>query len=238
MKKLVVGFVGVAALATAGMAAANHAVVSKHKVAVKKHHVAAAKHKAVVAEPAFVANGNSARGVYVNAGVGVGFVDVTKGDYATPASLVTSLRDYGFAWAANLGFQFNQYVALEAGYINFGQTKATIAGSGTGKNTFGGFDAVVKGIYPLTSQFDIFGKAGAVDMHDDLHVSGGVSAPSGRVNKSAWTGMLAVGTAFNVNHNVALTVEDDYAFRVNYTGAGFSPAINSLLAGASYKFSV
>ncbi|GEM_PF-4168132 len=212
MKKLVVSVVGAVALTTAGMAAANHSMAAS--------------------DQSFSSN-NSARGVYVSGNVGAGFVGVKKSDYG---SNVTKFRDYGFAWAANLGYQFNKYLALEAGYMNMGQSKATDSFFGTGTNTFGGFDAAVKGILPVSSQFDLYGKAGAIDMHDVAELS--IDGTTMRAHKSIWVPMIGVGTAYNLTHSVALTVEDDYAFRANYKHDGFSPSVNSVLAGVIYKFNV
>ena len=218
MKKLVVSVVGAVALTTAGMAAANHSMAAS--------------------DQSFSSN-NSARGVFVSGDVGVGSIDVKQSDYGTN---LTKFRNYGFAWAANLGYQFNKYLALEAGYMNFGQSKATASVAGvtaTETNTFGGFDAAVKGILPVTSQFNLFGKVGTVDMHDDADLS--VAGTSARAHGSTWVPMLGVGTSFNVTDHVALNVQDDYAFRTNYKYKGvhtFMPAANAILAGVSYKFNM
>lgn len=219
MKKLVVSVVSAVALTTAGMAAANHSMAAS--------------------DQSFSSDNNSARGVFVSGDVGAGFVGIKKSDYGTN---VTKFRDYGFAWAANLGYQFNKYLALEAGYLNLGQSKATYTHAGqtvTEKNTFGGFDAAVKGILPVTSQFSLFGKAGAVDEHDDADLS--VAGVSSRQHSNKWVPMVGLGTSFNLTDNVALNVQDIYAFRTNYKYKGistFMPGINSVLAGVSYKFNV
>lgn len=223
MKKLVVSVVSAAALVTAGMAAANHSMAAS--------------------DQSFSSNNNAA-GVYVNGSVGVGIVDLKKSDFNDPITNAapSKLSRYGFAWAANLGYQFNKYLALEAGYMTFGKAKAntTILGTpATVTNNFGGFDAAVKGIVPVSSQFNLYAKAGAVDMHDDADLS--VANASSRAHGSTWVPMIGVGTSYNLTHNVALTVEDNYTFRTNYKHAGnstFMPALNNVLAGVTYKFNM
>lgn len=222
MKKLVVSVVGAVALTTAGMAAANHSMAAS--------------------DQSF--SSNSARGVYVSGNVGVGMVDVKKSDFNDPftGAAPSKLTRYGFAWAANLGYQVNKYLAMEAGYMTFGKVKANTSVAGTPTtvtSNFGGFDAAVKGILPVSSQFNLYGKVGAVDMHDDLDMS--VAGASSREHASTWVPMVGLGTSYNLTHNVALTLEDNYAFRTNYKHSGnstFMPALNNVLAGVTYKFNV
>lgn len=223
MKKLVVSMVSAAALATAGMAAANNGMAASDQS---------------------FSSGNNASGVFVSGDAGVGFVGLKKSDFNDPITNAapTQFQTHGFAWAANLGYQFNKYLALEAGYMTFGKTKVNTTIGGIAANetdSFGGFDAAAKVIAPISSQFNLFAKAGAVDMHDDADLS--VVGRTIRAHGSTWVPMLGLGTSYNVSNNVALTVQDDYAFRTNYTHQGvktFMPAANDVLAGLSYKFNV
>lgn len=219
MKQLVVSIVSAAALATAGMAAANSGMDASDQD---------------------FSNNNNA-GIFLSGDVGAGFVGLKKSDYAVA---LHKFRDYGFAWAANLGYQFNKYLALEAGYMTFGQAKATATTAGataTRTDKFGGFDVAAKGIIPVSSQFNLFGKVGAVNMHDDVDVTANIAGSTLKAtgHTNTWVPMIGAGTAFNVSKNVALTVQDDYAFRTNYTYKGvktFMPAANDVLAGMTYKF--
>lgn len=215
MKKLVVSFVGAAALATIGMAAAGGSTA------------------------AFDNNSglnNNAAGIFVSGGLGYGNVFAKKSDYNPQP---TSLKTGGLAWNTNVGYQFNQYLAVEAGYTSFGEAKATL-GSMSLTTSLGGFGADVKGIYPINSQFDVFAKAGAIDMHETLEGrDSGVTI--GKVTGNAWTPMLGLGTSYNINNHVALNLQDVYAFRTNFkkNGATHSMfAANAVLLGASYKFNV
>lgn len=223
MKNLVVSIVSAAALATAGMAAASTSTV------------------------AYDQNSGStgAAGVFISGGLGVGTSGAKKSDYikevgAEPNSLTTT----GFAWNANIGYQFNRYVALEGGYINFGNTKATYNGVNSGSITtnLGGFGLDAKGILPVSSKFDVFAKAGALDMHETMQGKNGIT---GKVTGSHWTPDFGAGVDYNVNHNVAVSVQDIYALKTSFnaTTDGVShsvnvPSANAVLAGLSYKFNI
>ncbi|PIZ03777.1 MAG: hypothetical protein COY58_07575 [Gammaproteobacteria bacterium CG_4_10_14_0_8_um_filter_38_16] len=214
MKKLIVSFVSAAALATVGMAAAGGSTAAYDNNS---------------------ASNNNAAGIFVSGALGYGYVGYKKSDFF---GAPTKLDRSGLAWNANVGYQFNQYVAVEGGYSQFGQGKASFPGGETYKTTLRGFGADVKGILPINDQFNVFAKAGAVDMHENTDQSG---ATIGKLTGSAWTPMLGLGTSYNINHNVALTLQDVYTFRTNFTKSGAKvniPYTNDILAGVSYKFNV
>ena len=58
---------------------------------------------------------------------------------------------------------------------------------------------------------------------------------------NSWTALLALGCSYNLNSNVALTLQDYYAFRSHFHRAGVKytmDSANAVLAGVSYKFNV
>lgn len=224
MKKVVVGFVSAAALATISMAMAGGMTGT-----------GASDNQAV--------SNSNVSGVYVSGDLGVGMVDYKKSDFNDPitGAAPSSFKKYAFAWGANLGYQYNQYVAVELGYLSFGQAKSNTSYNGiplTVKSSFGGFDAVLKGILPVNSAFNLFAKAGAVDMHAHPSVSGPAAPFLTTKSQSTWMPLIGAGAAYNVNSNVALTVQDDYAFRTHGKNGFIMPAANDVLAGVSYKFNV
>lgn len=222
MKKVVVGFVSAAALATIGMAAASNSMAAS--------------------QPAF--SNNNATGVFVSGNLGYSTIDIQQSYYNDPITgeMPTSFKADDLAWAANLGYQFNQYLALEAGYISFGQAKANTAINNTpvtASDTLGGFDANVKGIMPINSKFNVFAKFGVVNMHDDEDVSN--NQASLNAHGDSWSPLLGAGAAYNINKNIALTVQDAYALKTTYKKDGVNidmPAANAVLAGMSFKFNL
>ena len=201
-------------------------------------------------------------GFFVNANVGYGYVwtPATLGNQLNPIFNTAYEEENGippnivsnsalmlgdFAWNADAGYQFCSYFALEGGYISFGQSLQTwndlpanpdISSSDTVSLTdaYAGFEADAKGILPLDhNRFDLFGKAGAVDMHDEAtaDINNPNALPFGNLNntQSAWVPLLGAGFDFNVNTHFALQLQDIYAFSSHAI-----PDANAILAGAAY----
>jgi len=217
MKKIVTMLVGAAALATvtAGMAASttNSMDVSQ--------------------------NDNSAAGLFVSGNLGYGKVDYKKSDFSTPP---TTFDNSGLAWNANVGYQFNQYLAVEGGYTHFAQTKATVNGVSL-TSSLGGFGLNAKGILPINEQFNVFAKAGAIDLNETVEAK--EAGASDKVTGSSWTPELGLGASYNVNKNAALTLQGIHTFKTHFnttvdglSARGTIPQANAILAGVSYKFAV
>lgn len=213
MKKVVVMLVSAAALATVGMAAASNSMAASDQ-----------------------SSSSNASGIFISGNLGYSDQGYKKSDFvSTPSKLDTT----GFAWNANAGYQFNQYVAVEGGYTRFADTKATFTGLGTNTISLYGLGMDVKGILPVSSQFDLFAKVGAMRLSEKQTVQEG--SATAKLTGNAWTPTLGLGTAFNVNSNVALTLQDAYTFKTDFKKSGVKvnmPATNAILAGVSYKFNV
>src|ERR1019366_10613742 len=71
----------------------------------------------------------------------------------------------GNQWRLQVGYKFNPYFAVEAGYMDLGTANysATFAG-GTANATekAGGLDFAALGILPVTDTLSVFGKVGFV----------------------------------------------------------------------------
>lgn len=205
MKKLVVSFVGAAALASVSIAMAGGMDNMAGPVQ---------------------SSGNNA-GFTVSGNLGYGKVNYNAANLGVPSKNLS-----GFAWNGNLGYQFNQYLALESGYTHFHD----ITVPGAGKLDTQGVDLLVKGILPINSQFNVFAKAGAMDIFTKALNTNNTSA--GR--RSRITPEFGIGTSYNVTRNVALTLQGitTLAMKGPHTGTFTQPATYAGYVGASYKFSV
>jgi len=228
MKKALVGLVGAAALATltTGMAAASSSMNADQS------------------------SSNNAAGIFISGNLGYGTVNNSKSDinytYLLGAQPNT-LHNTGFAWNANIGYQFNKNVAIEGGYTHFGEQKATWTNIGSDNISLSGFGVDAKFIIPVNDQFSVFAKGGAIDMHQKNQASGNLT---GTVTGSAWTPEVGAGVAYNVTQNVALNLQDIYTLKTDYnktvTPVGgvatndqfIIPSTNSIFLGASYKFNM
>lgn len=205
MKKVVVGFVSAAALATitVGMAAGTDSMAASNQFS---------------SNPA---------NVYIDGNLGYGKFDAKN--TGLPAK---DLR--GFTWGADLGYQFNQYAAIEAGYTQFHELKGVANGT-SGNATLKGVDLMAKGIMPINDQFNVFAKAGAMDLFLKTNPSGRPSVKYSRVAPA-----FGLGTAYNVTQNVALTLQGitTLAMKGPHAGTFTMPATYAAYAGLSYKFNV
>lgn len=156
-----------------------------------------------------------ASGIYINANAGYGWVS----DLPNVAGV---LDDEGFAWSANVGYQFNPYVAVELGYRNLPNIK--FLGETVVKNIYG-LDAAVKGIYPASERFDVFAKAGVAWMS-------GKAVGASKAD-TQFTPLLGAGFDVNLTDNLALTAEVSYTFEMN----DFPETIMTT-AGLTYKFAL
>lgn len=128
------------------------------------------------------------------------YIDANLGDNTTDSSM---------AYSADAGYMFNKYVGLEGGVTGSGSSNAT-------QSSFYMFDGAAKGILPLGSGIDIFGKLGIGDCN-----SCGSNANS---NLGVFVG---AGLEFNINKNWALQLQD-------YTVTGDAP--NFIMFGGEFKF--
>lgn len=65
---------------------------------------------------------DEASGLYIGAGVGQSDADT---DCAVAGAVTTGRDTTNTAWKAYLGHQFNKWIALEGGYVKFGDVNAT-----------------------------------------------------------------------------------------------------------------
>ena len=204
MKKVVVGFVSATALATISLAMAGGMTS-----------MAASDQSSM----------SNVSGVYIGGNAGYGKVNfINPAVNASNPPLTKNLS--GFAWSGDLGYQFNQYFAVESGYTSFHSFNVP---QGTIRTY--GIDLLAKGILPINEQFNVFAKAGAMNLYTKQ-----INTATTLANHSRIVPEFGVGTSYNVNSNVALTLEGLTTLKM--TGSNAMPATYVGLAGMSYKFNV
>jgi len=171
---------------------------------------------------------NNDAGFIVSGNVGYGKVNYNAANINVRPSMLR-----GFAWNGNLGYQFNKFFALESGYTHFHNV---ITNSGNIQTQ--GVDLLAKGILPINSQFNVFAKAGAMDVFTKVSPNASYVAFAS-VNRSRITPEFGIGTSYNVTRNVALTLQGitTLAMKGPHAGTFTQPATYAGYVGASYKFS-
>ncbi|AKH70016.1 opacity protein [Spongiibacter sp. IMCC21906] len=99
---------------------------------------------------------------------------------------------------ALVGLQFNSFIAVEAGYLDFGSF-----GGDIGKADIDGYDIAVVGRLPLSERFGLFAKVGQLFWDADVNVGG---------LKESYDGdepFVGIGADFHVTDNLAVALEYD-----------------------------
>ncbi len=175
-------------------------------------------------------------GFYVNGNAGYGHVD-------TPNIVDKDLKfsRNSFAWSGNVGYQFNPYIAVEAGYMALPYTKAksksfdtvNLATNSTVKGKTDAITVAAKGIYPINQQVDLFGKAGLAYLSRTAVVNVNGNVTSTKIKGNHITPLFGLGVDYNLTQNWAVNVQGVTTLK---SGDGF-PATYTALAGLTYKFS-
>ena len=204
MKTVVVTLISAAAFATIGMAVASNSMPAS--------------------DQSF--SGYNPTGITISANLGYDKVSYPKN------SGIPSKDLDGLSWNTDLGYQFGQYLAIQAGYTSFADVKY----SGVSLDTYG-VGAVIKAILPVNDEFSVFAKAGAMDMFTKAVVSTVTLAHRSRIAPA-----FGLGASYNITQNIALTVQGITTLAMkgpHRTGGSFTmPATYAAYAGFSYKFNV
>lgn len=140
------------------------------------------------------------------------------------------------AWKMFGGYQINQYVAVEGGYVGLG--KASVNGTRGGLPAFGSLDsnawqAAVVGSLPLNQQFALTGKLGIARTSTDItsNINGTPFAATDK-NTAATYGL---GARYDLTKTVALRGEWE-RFRIDSTGLGSKSDADMFSVSAIMKF--
>jgi opacity protein-like surface antigen len=121
---------------------------------------------------------------------------------------INSCDDKDTAWKLFAGYRFHRNIAAELSYIQLGDFTANVTYLGTpiSINADGkAFGIAALGIWPVSPQFDVFGKLGFLRTEvEATGTSGGTSVTLGENETEAHYG---IGAAFNFTRNLGLRAE-------------------------------
>ncbi|HYP66701.1 MAG TPA: outer membrane beta-barrel protein [Thiobacillaceae bacterium] len=160
---------------------------------------------------------------------------------AGATGLSSSDSGNGNQWRVQLGYGFNSNLAIEAGYIDFGKAKYSAAyagGAATGELKAGGVDLVALGILPLSDNFAIFGKAGAVALKakSSLAASAPASAATDNATSSEVRPLVGLGASYKLVDNVDLRAEFDHVNGIGKSNKTGTMDSNMFSLGVAYHF--
>jgi OOP family OmpA-OmpF porin len=158
---------------------------------------------------------------------------------ATVSSSNLDRNDVGYK--VQVGYQFNDYFAVEAGYVDLGKEEYTAHISGGRVNVEGkasGYNLDAVGSYPFGNGISLFGKFGLINAEVKVDISasgpGGSASDSESVTKVKQ--VYGVGVAYELYQNIAIRAE---AERYANLGAGDKTGetdVDLFSVGVSYRF--
>lgn len=181
---------------------------------------------------------NNAAGFFVNGNLGYGRYGLTSSDVDAFNSVGINVDRNSFAWSINAGYQFNQYIAVEAGYMQLPYAKLTQnSTSGNVKLKTSAITADVKGILPVSQQFDLFAKAGLAFESQSLSSSNaGVTTVTTSDNHRI-APLFGLGVDYNINQNWSVGLQGIATLKTGHAANGnYYPATYTGLVGVTYKF--
>jgi len=157
----------------------------------------------------------------------------------TASTIDTSHTSLGL----NLGYRFNQYWSLEAGYTDLGRYSYSAPATAPAVDTIqGNFRAHAWYLAPeslgmLTERWAIFGKAGLTRAAASLDAASasGATSPSGQsASNTGW--LLGVGTTYDFSRNLFGKLEADRYGRVGDPNSVGRTSIDTLSVGLGIRF--
>lgn len=201
----------------------------------------------VVASLASLALPGFAEGIYVTGSLGHTIdVGTKKGEIdrelaqAGASNISSGYDSHSSGLKLKLGYELNEYVSVEAGYVNLGKFKYTAAATQGNFNASAkadGWDVAVIGSLPLDKDFSLLGKIGAINARlktDASFAANGLNASAADSDRK-WHAVYGVGLGYKVNQAVSLRLEYERYSRIGNKEQGKSD-IDMISGGATYKF--
>jgi OOP family OmpA-OmpF porin len=191
----------------------------------------------ITATPALAAteNTNWASGFYATASFGQ-----TKAHATDTVLFSTDKTDTGYS--LGLGYTFNKYVAIEAGYADLGEMNRDYAdgiGAVNIKSEADGFYFGPQISLPVTDAFSIFGKVGlfAWDVDEKVSASGAYAATNGLSASAHGTDVyFGAGMAYAITDTLSVKAEWIRYNNVGDKDTTDSADVDFISAGLTFKF--
>lgn len=190
---------------------------------------------------------NSNAGVYIGAQLGYGDTNWSDLDVSRPANPILSLggtdtisyHDTGLAGGLFAGYDINQYLAVETGYVYFPRTDLKINGKTVDHADTYGIDLIGKITVPVVDNFGLYAKAGPGYLHtaydhpgeDSTHNFDLVYGFGANYQFNSHLIADVSFTRFNGNHKVANNSGTD-------VNGHYQPNADLYAVGLAYKFNV
>jgi OmpA-OmpF porin, OOP family len=153
---------------------------------------------------------------------------------------VTNLSNNGLAGRLAIGYQFNPNFALEMGYLQLGSKKVkgtgavALAGVDTLKLSQNAIDLAAKGILPIASNFNVYGKLGVAYLTTTVTAkSPDFSITDNKDGKHKWAPEAALGVSYDITPNVSI---DTSWTHIHPVGSNRPGNVDFAAVGLTYNF--
>lgn len=172
-------------------------------------------------------------------------LDQSHFDTALTANGATGLSSSdsgsGEQWRLQGGYRFNPYLAVEAGYIDFGKAKyqaSYAGGSAQGTLKAGGMDMAALIGLPLNDSILLFGKVGVVDakVESNLTASAPANSASGSDSVYSVRPLVGVGAIYKLTQNVDVRGDYDYVSGLGSSSKTGQMDSSMFSVGVAYNF--
>lgn len=160
------------------------------------------------------------------------YVGVNSGYGKVKASVQNSSKNNkdGFAYGIDGGYMFNQYVGVELGATRFANARFD---HGMKQENNYLIDLAVKGVYPITQQFNVFGKLGGAYVHTKFDNNNRTGFSKSEIGTHhAIRPYLAAGVGYDITSNIAV----DFQVATTTKAGNDVPAMMNAMIGATYTF--
>lgn len=158
-------------------------------------------------------------------------VGQAKYDLTCPAG--SSCDDTDTAWKIYGGLEVNEYISMEAGYLNLGEVK--VSGTPSGKVDVHGMTIQVIGSYVINPSFSLIGRGGMniLNLEKNGTIAGTANNNVGDTDV-AWS--LGLGAQYNLSKSVGLRAEWERYFKVGDEDTTGEVDIDLISASIVYTF--
>jgi len=141
--------------------------------------------------------------------------------------------DTDTSWKIYGGLEVNEYIQMEVGYVDLGESKISGATSGTAEAN--GVTIQVVGTYALNPSFSLIGRGGMNILN--LEVNGTVAeTPSNNAGDTDVAWSFGLGAQYNLSKSVGLRAEWERYVEVGDPDTTGETDIDLISAGVVFKF--
>lgn len=160
-------------------------------------------------------------------------VSVGQANYDLTCPAASRCDDTDTAWKIYGGLEVNEYISMEAGYLNLGEAKVSGAEYGTAE--VHGMTLQVIGNYAINPSFSLIGRGGMNILN--LEKNGTIAGtPNNNVGDTDVAWSLGLGAQYNLTKSVGLRAEWERYFKVGDEDTTGEVDIDLVSASIVYTF--